>query len=108
MKYWNKICGFAIIFFICAHFCNAQTEKRLSSSVIFNNSVKIFPAVSVLKKEKKNMILVSVGGTIGGNYYLQHLGFFCKKELMLEKAIKIPIRIRLGSLQQCNYLEGKK
>jgi hypothetical protein len=42
------------------------------------------------------------------NYYTQHFGIMCKKELALEKATKIPFRFRLGSLQQCNYLEGKR
>jgi hypothetical protein len=39
-------------------------------------------------------------------YYIQS-GFFCKKEWELEKATRIPIRIRLGSLDDCNALEGK-
>ena len=42
------------------------------------------------------------------NYYLQNIGLFCKQEWKFEKATKIPLRIRLGSLQQCNWLEGKK
>jgi hypothetical protein len=39
-------------------------------------------------------------------YYIQS-GLFCKGEWELEKATHIPFRFRLGSLADCNALEGK-
>ena len=41
------------------------------------------------------------------NYYFSNLGFFCKKELQVQQAIKFPLRFRLGSVAYCDAMEGK-
>jgi hypothetical protein len=41
------------------------------------------------------------------NQYSKTLGFFCKKELELEKAIKLPVRFRLGSVAYTDRMENK-
>ena len=40
-------------------------------------------------------------------YYSSQLGFFCKQEIKFDKITKIPFRFRLGSVEQCDRLEGK-
>ena len=40
-------------------------------------------------------------------YNVDHLAFFCRLEVHLEKATKIPVRFRLGDVQQVDYLVGK-
>ena len=42
------------------------------------------------------------------NYYSAHLSFFCKQEMKIEKAAKIQIKFRLGSVEDCDRMEGKQ
>jgi hypothetical protein len=41
------------------------------------------------------------------DFYCRQLGFFCRKEWEFEKKTNIPLRFRLGSLSDCNFMEGK-
>lgn len=40
-------------------------------------------------------------------FYCTNLAFFCRQELKFEKWTKIPLRFRLGSLAQTDWLEQK-
>ena len=40
-------------------------------------------------------------------YAFDHLAFFCKIEVQLEKATKFPVKFRLGDVQYVDKLEGK-
>lgn len=48
--------------------------------------------------------------TVSADHYTKGFGFFCRKELQLEKRTGIPLRFRLGSLGYCNSIEygGRK
>ena len=41
------------------------------------------------------------------NFYSQHLGFFCKKEVQLQKLTTLPVYFRLGTKEYVDYLEKK-
>lgn len=39
--------------------------------------------------------------------FLEQLGFFCKKEVQLDRLTPMPVRFRLGSMEYVNWLEQK-
>jgi hypothetical protein len=44
---------------------------------------------------------------LAADYYVQNIGFFCKREWEFEKKTHVPLKFRLGSLDYVNHLEGK-
>ena len=67
---------------------NILPKKNKSSALKVNNYIP--PIVSVSPK-----------------FYSSNLAFFCRQEIKFEKTTKIPLKLRLGSVQQVDYLEGK-
>ncbi|MEO6722431.1 MAG: hypothetical protein ABIN67_18830 [Ferruginibacter sp.] len=41
------------------------------------------------------------------DFYVRQLPFFCKQEIKLEKATRIPFRFRVGTIEDCDRMEGK-
>lgn len=41
------------------------------------------------------------------NFYIQNAGYCCKKEAQIQKALSLPLFIRLGSKEEVDYLERK-
>jgi hypothetical protein len=76
-------------------------STAFSSSVFQNNSGER-PIIT-----SKPFYINPLASPIPADYYTRSLGFFCKKEWEFEKKVHIPLRVRLGSLDYCNYLEGK-
>jgi hypothetical protein len=111
MIFWNKFCGLVLFLLISSLCASAQSNSlpTLNTTFLLKNElnkrgslVHFTSSISVANN------LQNAKQIIPADFYTCNIGFFCKKELLIEKATKIPLRFRLGSLQQCNYYEGKK
>lgn len=88
----KKICFFIKLFLIISISTAAQLHNDSASMVkkMLPDSIKYFPLC-----------------VVPPNYYASNLGFFCKKELQMQKSVKMPVKFRLGTVEYCDKIEGK-
>lgn len=56
----------------------------------------------------KNLpVILKNRAVVSPDYYARQLGFFCRQEIKLDKVARFGFRFRLGSVAQCDMLEGK-
>ena len=114
-----------MIFVARGVFCQITTDKIAFSALfsslkpVFQNSGK--PNIKTYFYGKDNKIPVQMGiksepeiisspiplSVINADHYTRNFGFFCKKELQFEKITKVPFKFRLGTVEYCNWMEGK-
>lgn len=84
-----------------------QKHNKINIYTAFHKSIDKKPVQ--LKPNNKPVFLLSPVScsVISADFYTRNFGFFCKKELQFEKATKIPLKFRLGSLSYTDYLEQK-
>ncbi len=93
--------------FITLLFCvviACDTAFSQATSSLFKKNILI-KRVSDSTVKKNNYVSPSM--LVSPTFYSCNLAFFCRQELKFEKATKIPLKFRLGSVQQVDYLEGK-
>jgi hypothetical protein len=111
MFFWNKFCGLVLILLITGHCSPAQTTTLQGQNADFSRNRPATSAsfIHFIPQTFNNVnSLQNIKQIVPANFYTCNIGFFCKKELLIEKTTKIPLRFRVGSLEQCNYYEGKK
>ncbi len=95
-------------------FKNWEPPKKITGSFVFRDKpyqpkieIRSYFGMDSFAEYFKSSALLPVSSAVLPSCYTGHLGFFCKKELQLEKLTMVPLRIRLGSLDYVNWLEQK-
>ncbi len=45
--------------------------------------------------------------SLPGNFYSKNSGFFCRQEWKFQAKTALPLKLRLGSVAYCDWMEGK-
>ena len=104
--------GCSICFFLILFVClTAQSQQSIP--VTANNPHKdslpkpiLIPSFlsSAIAERTSNANAVKI---IPPSYYSNSLPFFCKKELQLQKLVNFSIKMRVGSVEYSDKMEGK-
>jgi hypothetical protein len=135
LNIWNKFCCFFYLLTLSTVTCLAQTYngpkfqentlidlKMMDAPILAPQplylSPIILPSHKFLQKndngggyrltfsQESPNYLGSIS-LLRPDFAIQHQPFFCTQEYKIEKATGIPLRFRVGSLQECDWLEGK-
>lgn len=82
---------------------SAHLNHPLSSFPLYSND----KTVPVIFYNSPIKVISADYKALSADYYNSTLGFFCKKEIQMEKTLKFPLKFRLGSVAYTDKMEGK-
>ncbi len=106
--------GFIICLFINLFLCFSSKSQQVftitpsDKPYIYNTrkkNINTFGPAEI--KINENLFNNTSVKTVPCTFYYNSIGFFCQKELQIEKTMKFPLKFRLGSVTYTDQMEGK-
>ena len=117
MKPQRAYCFLVVLLFVIPAkiFCQQQmplSAQNLPHALFFSENfhTKLSYSQAAYLKPVADHYPIPLGNILINQpeFYISRLPFFCKKEFQFEKNTSVPLRVRLGSLDYVNKLEGKR
>jgi hypothetical protein len=107
MRNWNNFCGLLTVLLLISMTTKAQQADsvKVTKEAVQIIPFQLFNKYSLLQPESGNSSK-KISTNFGNPF--AHWGFMCVGEYKLEQKTGIPLRLRLGSLDYVNKLEGKQ
>jgi hypothetical protein len=83
-----------IILLVSFNYCMAQDRIPFSDSLVFKTRLSPISLIKPIVVVRPDFMSISQG-------------FMCKQEWKFEKKVGLPLRLRLGSLEYVNKMDGK-
>ena len=83
-----------IILLVSFNYCMAQDRIPFSDSLVFKTRLSPISLIKPIVVVRPDFMSITQG-------------FMCKQEWKFEKKVGLPLRLRLGSLEYVNKMEGK-
>lgn len=111
-----KLLTFLLLFIVNVCLLNGQNDWRIVGKSVPALQQKTVPTptlsfwnrtalIPVTDKQKRQNF--TSAASFPQWYSVEQLPFFCKMEVKMEKAIKFPVKVRLGEVQYVEKMEGK-
>jgi hypothetical protein len=95
----------SLFLFFCMIFAGSRAFCQIKIRSNIDTNALVQPRATIAKKSTME---ISPSMLVSPTFYCDNLGFFCRQEIKFAKVTKIPFVIRLGSVAQVDYLEGKR
>ena len=102
-----KICSVFLLLFL--GFNVVKGQNKLSVAPLYPLQKKMTKAIAFVKPAPVVVFTPTVAPPLSPHeYYDQCFGYFCKREWNFEQRTKIPLKLRLGTYQEAQRIEGKQ
>lgn len=96
---WTKVQGQNLV--------ELRSSMKVSPTLPVSSSFSGLPTVWLTNTVTENTPKNLAAAPIPPAWNYQDLAFFCKLEVKMEKAVNLPIKVRLGEVQAVERKEGK-